>query len=157
MGLGRAGVGLLCLAAAFAGQADLSPELSLLGQIRQKMADNLSRTPNYTCLETIERSGLFERLYVADRIRVEVALVNGKELFTWPGAEKFEETALYDLVGGGTTATGDFAIHARTVFAGRSPIFEYKGEEARRGRPALRYSYLVPRFASNYEIGRAHV
>lgn len=116
------------------------------------MADNLSRTPDYTCLETIERSGVFQHVHMLDRIRVEVALVSGRELFSWPGAEKFEEVGLYGLVGGGTTATGDFAMHARTVFSSRSPVFEYKGEEVRGGRPALRYSYLVPRLLSNYGI-----
>src|SRR6185295_17276990 len=33
-----------------------SPERRALARIKAKMADNLSRLPNYTCLQTIERS-----------------------------------------------------------------------------------------------------
>ena len=155
MGLGRAGVGLLCLVAAFAGQGELPPELSLLARIKQRMAHNLSRAPNYTCLETIERSARdhpSQRFRTADRLRLEVALVNRKELFSWPGAEKFEEKSLNDLVGGGTTTTGDFALHARAVFLSRAPTFAYVGEEIRQGRRTVHYSYRVSRLLSGYNM-----
>ncbi|MGH7972518.1 MAG: hypothetical protein ACREIC_27710, partial [Limisphaerales bacterium] len=53
----------------------------LLPHIREKMADVLQRQPNYTCTETVERSrqsgGGTTR--VEDTLRLEVALVEGKE------------------------------------------------------------------------------
>lgn len=73
------------------GAQELSDQTTMLGRIRQKMADNLARTPDYTCLETIERSSTYQRAHLLDRVRVEVALVSGKELSSWPGAEKFED------------------------------------------------------------------
>lgn len=136
-------------------QAQVSPELRLLGQIKQKMAQNLSRIPNYTCIETMERShraSRNEKFKVADTVRLEVALVNGKELFSWPGAGRFEEKPLSDLVPGGMTSTGDFALHARTVFLTRSPSFQYVGEETLGERRAVRFDYRVPLLLSGYRM-----
>jgi hypothetical protein len=42
-------------AASCAAQAEVPRELLALARIKQKMAQNLSRMPDYTCLETIER------------------------------------------------------------------------------------------------------
>ena len=44
----------LALAAFAAPQKELPPEILLLAGVKQRMAENLSRVPNYTCLETIE-------------------------------------------------------------------------------------------------------
>ena len=37
-------------------QPQASGELSLMTRVLQRMAENLERLPNYTCLETIDRS-----------------------------------------------------------------------------------------------------
>jgi hypothetical protein len=149
-------VGLgLALAAFGAPQAGLSPEVLLLARINQKMADNLSRAPNYTCLETIERSqrrSPSQKFEVVDTLRLEVALVNGKELFSWPGAGKFEEKEIGEIVAGGTLTTGDFAGHARMVFVSGLPTSTYAGEEVRQGRSVVRYDYQVAAFSSSYHV-----
>ena len=70
------------------GAQELSPEVLLLARIKVKMAENLKGLPNYTCLQTIERSTRDagnRRYRPLDTVRVEVALVDGKELFAWPG------------------------------------------------------------------------
>lgn len=60
----------------------------------QHMAQTLAVQPNYTCLETVERwvTPKNAKRTLQDRVRLEVALVDGKEMFSWPGAEKFEAT-----------------------------------------------------------------
>src|SRR5438045_2730322 len=71
-----------------------SPERLLLAQIKAKMADNLARLPNYTCLQTIERShrdARKKRFERQDLVRLEVALVGGRERFAWPGANRIDE------------------------------------------------------------------
>ncbi len=135
-------------------QAPAPPNAALLARIKQRMAANLERAPNYTCLETIERSQLLVSppMEVSDAVRLEVALVDGKELFSWPGAGRFEEKSIGEMVGGGTTTSGDFAIHARTIFLSGAPTFQYAGEELRRGRPAVRYDYRVSRLLSGYRM-----
>ena len=65
-----------------------------IARIRSQMARNLERLPNYTCTQTIERSirpARTRRFQLIDTIRLEVALVNGRELFAWPGSGKFDD------------------------------------------------------------------
>src|SRR5215469_7968852 len=72
------------------------PESSLQ-QIRKKVADHLSRLPNYTCHEMINRvvqwfdgSSRMQR----DRVDLEVAFVGNRELFAYPGDTQFRENSI---------------------------------------------------------------
>jgi hypothetical protein len=135
--------------------ADLTPETIRLARIRFHMSQNLTRVPNYTCTQTIERSSRRFRgrkFQLLDTLRLEVALVNGNEMFAWPGSGKFEDKRISDIVGGGTIGNGSFAGHARAVFMSGAPRFDYEGEQARPGGTVYRYRYSVPVLLSNYEI-----
>ena len=136
-------------------QAEVPQEVLLLTRIRRKMAENLGRIPDYTCVETIERStraNRAPRFQLRDTVRLEVAHVGGKELYSAPGAQKFEEREISELVGGGMTASGDFASHARSVFSNSVPSFTYKGEEEIEGRRTVRYDYYLPINFSGYRL-----
>ena len=134
----------------------LAPELLLLARIKAKAAGNLRRLPNYTCTQTIERShrnARSRKFELLDTIRLEVALVEGKELFSWPGAGKFEEKGIGEIVGaGGAIGNGSFALHAKSVFLSRSPTFTYFGETTLNGRRSIRYDYRIPQMLSGYQI-----
>ena len=130
----------------------VAPEV-LLARIRLRMKDNLERLPNYTCRQTIERSQRLSssrRFRLVDAIRLEVALVGGKELFAWPGETSFQDREISQLVSGGAIGNGDFALHARSVFlqgllmrdpeglsgrflAVRAPLQELRALAARQG------------------------
>jgi hypothetical protein len=141
---------LACLA-----QSELPREVLLLARIRQKMGQNLTRMPDYTCLETIERStrpGASRPYRLEDTVRLEVAHVGTKELYSWPGAQKFEERGVAELVGAGMTSSGDFVLHLRAVFADASPTFTYRGEEETHGRRTVRYEYSIPQNLSGYRL-----
>jgi hypothetical protein len=117
------------------------------------MAQNLSRLPNYTCIQTIERAvrrAPSRKLLPLDRLRLEVALVNGKEMFSWPGSGNFEDKSISELVGGGMIATGTFALHAKAVFQSKAPEFTYAGRENINEVAALRWNFVVPRNRSGY-------
>lgn len=119
------------------------------------MSDILSRLPNYTCLQTIERMrrrAPARKLELVDMVRLEVALVDGNELFSWPGAGRFEDTEISDMVHGGAIGNGNFALHARGVFMSRAPSFTYIGEQEWNGREALRWDYRVPLNLSGYTL-----
>ncbi len=129
-------------------------ELEAFVRIRQRMAYHLSHQPNYTCLETIER-------YVrnpagppklVDTVRLEVALVDGREMFGWPGSRSFDDSDLTTMVTGGAVSTGDFGSHARALFTGRAANFHYRGQVNFQGREAIRVDYDVPQMLSGYEI-----
>ncbi len=124
------------------------------------MAETLLHQPNYTCLETIERSfrtGAARKLQPQDTLRLEVALVDGAEMFAWPGSKKFEETDLRKMIPTGTFGNGNFALHARAVFMGGVATFIYRGEEMLETHPPsaaglVRYDFRVPRALSGYTL-----
>jgi hypothetical protein len=122
----------------------------LLPRIREKMAAVLLRQPNYTCTETIERTrqvtGSHAR--IEDTLRLEVALVDDKEMFAWPGSKQFEDHDLSELVSTGMFGNGNFAIYARILFLSNVAVFEDRGEAQLNGRPARRYDFRVARAAS---------
>ena len=124
-------------------------------RIRSHMSDNLERLPNFTCTETIERSeraAKSRRFQLLDTLRLEVAMVNGKELFAWPGSGKFDDREMSEIIGGGTSGNGNFGIHARAIFLGGTATFAYLGEVEREESRVYRYSYRVPALFSGYMI-----
>src|SRR5262245_2501583 len=149
---------ILCLAvlstvAAQNPDNDFPPEFLLLARIRLQMSENLQKQPNYTCLETVERSIRPKggRAQLRDTLRQEVALVNGKQMFAWAGPKVFEAKDLREVVPSGTFGNGNFAIHARAVFMAAVPsAFVYRGEEQIGNQRTVRYDFRVARAFSGY-------
>jgi hypothetical protein len=126
----------------------------LLVRMRRQVSDNQVRLPNYTCLETIERSlkaPRAPRFARHDRVRLEVALVNGKELFAWPGSAEFTDREIRDLAPGAAIGNGSFALSTRAVLLGASGL-AYQEEVQVNGRRALRYEYDVPLARSRFSL-----
>jgi hypothetical protein len=156
----RRGVALLVLSAAAPLSAQpgtptgVPPDLVFLGQVKTRAAANLSGLPNYTCTQTVERSRrrpASRKFELVDTLRLEVALVDGKEMFAWPGAERFEERDLSQMVGG-TIGNGDFALFAKAVFLSGAARITVGGKESRNGRETIRLDFDVPRLVSGYSI-----
>src|SRR5690349_16289642 len=140
---------LLCQAE----QNVLPPDLQLLAGVKARIAENLDRLPNYTCLQTIERSrrGSRDRRFeLLDTVRLEVALVEGKELFGWPGGN-IAESRISSLVNG-TIGNGDFALLAKSIFTTSTATFQYAGDSTIAGKSALKFDYTVPLQASGYHL-----
>ncbi|MGH9559110.1 MAG: hypothetical protein ACRD30_07705 [Bryobacteraceae bacterium] len=140
-----------CVSAQPARLGGLSPELLTLLQIRQRMLANLDRQPDYTCHETIERSrraGPSRPFEPRDTLRLEVALIDGTEMFGWPGENGFDETDPRDIVADGAMGNGDFALHARAIFENASAVFTFRGLSA----GLLKYDFRVPRELSRYQL-----
>ena len=145
---------LWMLAAASLPAADTADSIRI-ARIRSHMADTLRQMPNYTCTQTIERTvrrARGRRFELLDTIRLEVALVNGRELFAWPGSGKFDDREIGELIGGGTSGNGNFANHARAIFLGDSARFSYLGEVETEERRGFHYLFEVPRRLSGYNL-----
>jgi hypothetical protein len=146
---------LLALAAA----ADPNPDGALFNQARSNMAQILISQPNYTCLETIDRSerpkpnGKFKDI---DSLRFEVAYVDKRELYAWPGSKKFDETDLLDMVPEGSAiATGAFAGHAQYLFRYNIATVKIGGWIIEEGKRYARYPFNVPQNLSHYAMMRS--
>lgn len=136
-------------------QNELSHEAILLARVMTRMSENLSRLPNYTCVQTIERSRRStegNKFQPRDRVRLEVAFVSGRELFSWPGARNFEDKDIADMVSGGAIGNGNFALISAAVFRSRIPTFEYIGERIYEGRRTHRWDFRVLRASKLYQL-----
>jgi hypothetical protein len=124
---------------------DNSP--ALLDRLRAHMAEMLATQPNYTCVETIERASLGQRedVYrVRDVVRLEVALVDHKEMFAWPGSKEFEDASLRTFVPTGMFGNGYFGMYADAIFRGTHTELKFRGESQLDQRTVLRYDFRVP-------------
>jgi hypothetical protein len=136
-------------------EGGLPPEVLLLAKIKLRAAENLSGLPNYTCLQSIERyrrRAPTRKAELVDTLRLEVALVGGKELFAYPGGEGFEDREPSELAPGGAFGNGAFALHAKSVFLSNSATFTHAGETTREGRRLIRFNYSVPQMLSGYTL-----
>lgn len=148
-----------------------------LAQIKGRMHLSLERMPNYTCLQTIERERLTQKavrrlekklnqkskdrtevtfpLESTDTVQVELAYVDGRELYSWPGAEEFEDKTLGEMVGFGALSTGNFASTAHNLFQANVAVFKSAGREEIDGRNLLRFDFTVGIFRSGLELADA--
>jgi len=151
---------------ALATTAGAGPEAKeLFNQARDKVLDNGRRMPRYTCVETISRtqyqppaspanckSPIAVRrtsrgnLMARDRLRLDVAVVDGGEIFSWVGARRFETHYVSELAGGGASSSGEFGFFLASVFGSAPDAFRYTG--LRNGLAVFEYN--VPAGKSNY-------
>jgi hypothetical protein len=83
-----------------------------------------------------------------DTVRVEVAYVGGKELYSWPGENKFSDTPITRMVGVGMVGDGEFAVHAHNVFVSGGGIVTYAGPEG----GLLRWDYTISSYESGWTV-----
>lgn len=148
---------VLIVACLLSGGALAQPPGIMLGaHARTKMQSHLKNQPNYICLETLERSQrdpLKKRTSLIDVLRFEVAFVDHKEMYAWPGSNRFEDTELIDMVpAGGTIGTGAFASHAYNLFLTNSPRILTAEWTELDGRRTARYPYDVSEMVSGYRL-----
>lgn len=157
MGFKRSSASLLLLVAAGSAAAgdNLPPDVILLARFKQTIRQDLARIPNYTCLETMQRfqrrrpSHFFDRI---DTVRLEVSNVGGKELFSLPGARRFEDKSMGSFVSEGAVGSGTFSVDVANLFGHDAIPFQNRGEDDLDGRRAIRYDFRVPQFLSWFTI-----
>jgi hypothetical protein len=141
----------------------------LFKQAREKVLDNTRRMPRYTCVETISRTQYrppdspstcqsliaMRRLapsrgnpLMHDRLRLDVAVVDGGEIFSWAGAGKFETHDVGQLVGGGASGSGEFGSFLAGIFGNETDAIRYAGLRNSLGL----FEYNVPVAKSGYQI-----
>lgn len=166
MGLAFRVSAVLVIAAAASRTADPDPS-ELFARARKRVLERTQRLPRYTCVETVSRSqylpapdatggcaDLASRrskddrggLVMQDRLRLDVAVINGDEIFAWAGARQFETNDVNQLVGGGASGSGDFGSFLTSVFGSAPDAVRYQGL---RNNLAL-FEYVVPLVRSNY-------
>ena len=158
----------LMLTAAVATVTAVSEGDDLLEKTRARVLDSAHRLPRYTCIETVARAQYLPPLgsgsncpavmarrrtddsqgglVMRDRLRLDVAVINGQEMFSWADARRFETRDVDRLVGGGASGSGDFGSFLLSVFGTAPEAIHYQGI---RDNFAL-FDYAVPVSRSNY-------
>lgn len=145
-------ISLAMTAGAVRGQ---SPSEGQLGLFMEKVRQDMTGIPNYTCLETIERArreAHARNFKPVDTIRLEVSSVAGKEMFAWPGSRQFEDRDVSSFVTSGAIGTGMFAVFPQVIFVSGKGTLRYGGEESLAGRAAVRYDFHLTPEESHWEI-----
>jgi hypothetical protein len=146
---------LVWAGSAVAAPDDLPREVLLLAHFKQHIRRILAQVPNYTCLQTIERSVLDRHQTVfkpVDVVLLEVSEVGEKELFAWPGAHRFDERDLSSFASGGLMGNGIFALLARSVFVNDISTIQYSRDEEIAGRPVACFRFAIPAAWSGYTL-----
>ena len=167
----------LVVAVLAAQDAAIPDDIRRFIDIQHKVRLSLEAQPNHACRMIVRRARIgkkacdrelklarksgeerFEATLppdLTDTVELEVAVIDGKELYAFPGSPRFEERGLSAIVGFGTIGTGDFNTHARSIFINSNARTEYVGREDLGGRAALRWDYEVSLFRSGYTISNA--
>lgn len=130
---------LLCGLLEFALWAQSPGPISIVA-LRARIASLVRGMPNYTCTQTI---GRWSGGTLVDRIRLEVAVIDGRENFALPGASVFEQTEAASLAPPGVSASGDYVGFLRALASPATPLSE-DGVQIRDGRRLLRYAFECP-------------
>lgn len=123
-----------------------------VAQLRSAGRRLFSRLPDFACTLRIERSGRPNQkapLLHQDVLKVEVAYLHGKEMFSWPGARRFSENDITQMISG-AIGNGDFALHAQTILLSEGSEIRFQGHDTLDGVAALRFSYRMAQDKANY-------
>jgi hypothetical protein len=155
--------------------ADDDP-VTVLMRVRDRVMAHAQRIPNHLCTETVTRDwyvyaggaapkscdallgrrhiagiGALIRLSATDRLRLDVALAESREMYSWPGAAKFDDREIDEFVPDGAIGTGPFAAALLEVFEMRDPKFVFEDDVTIKDRHLLEYSFTVPEERSHYK------
>ena len=173
----RARVILLWVMFAGTSVAQTDP-VELLRQIRHRVAEGVSRLPRYMCTETVDRSSFRPsepvgkrarrscpdvldggekspqklRLFSSDRLRLDVAIADNSEMYSWVHEDSFGDRDLSDLVRQGAISTGEFSSFVRAIFETSAASFSFKGEAQWNGRKVFEFTFRVPLSRSGYTV-----
>jgi hypothetical protein len=146
----------------------------LLDRVRTRITQMLARVPKYACALAVTREyyePTFTRLprscaelaswkqghtyglshYSTNRLKLDVAMADGREIFSWAGAGKFEERDLADMLSEGPTGTGSFAGFLSNIFDGKSAKITYRGGDVNSPSTSW-FDYSVPLAHSNHRF-----
>ena len=148
----------------------------VLERARIKQLVRAAKLPNYTCVETLTRdyyrsklansarscavvleqqhdpSEATRELLMTDRLRLDVALTEHREIYSWVGASKFEDASVTELVRHGPIATGAFGALLAVVFGQDLATFHFEKKVPIAGRNLLEYSFQVESEQSSYKV-----
>lgn len=147
--------------------ADLSWQ-DALERLRSHVRQQISQVANYTCVQSIDRSYFVEyfanrsgcanperkpkHLYMRDRLRLDVAVSEGREIFSWHGGKSFSSKGIDDVVRSGPISSGSFVGYLRNIFFEKGVKISFAGRTSSTSENSYMFDYVVPRESSLYQV-----
>jgi hypothetical protein len=152
---------IVCVAVICAVQAGLAADETgqrQLLEMRARMGRTLRSLPNYVCLQTTERLRASKakaqaKAKTVDTVKLEVAHVGDKEMYSWPGRNMFADSQLQKALPTGLVGTGAYASQAIDILFGPKTQFRWVGKETLDQRATLRWDFTVPQADSGWTVG----
>jgi hypothetical protein len=160
-------VQLILALSSFAQSGD--PQL-LLNQVRKQVFAVVKSAPRYSCTEIIERSWYHNRrpespgcdtdraprigprtLVETDRLRLDVAVGAGQEMFSWHGEKAYQTENINSLVSAGPIHSGSYFGFLSSVFLEGSAQINYIGLRSEDSHEVAVFQYTMPRSESTFE------
>jgi hypothetical protein len=155
-------INLICF-----GQPNYDPSV-VLARARDQVLALSDRLPRYTCIQTVNRSYFSGnkkascdriagdkklgrgklKLEATDRLRLDVLVTGGREVYAWAGANHFNSKSV-DLCGG-PIGTGPFGTFLIDIFGQAGVSFQFERSTTLSGKTVLQYAYEVPLEVSHY-------
>ena len=141
----------------------------ILEQIRSGVGAQLAKAANYACVETITRTYYVSRHllsascqatspladkteFATDRLRLDIAVSDGAELFSWHGENHFSSKNVSEIVETGPISSGGFIGYLQNIFMAGGIQFTYQGQSSSNGIDIHNFNYKVPKSVSGYNI-----
>lgn len=115
----------------------------------------LNQLPDFVCRATVERfsrTGAEQSWQKIDTLRLDMAVVGEREMYSLAGGRGFDSRPLVNFVTRGTIGNGQLALLARHVFLTSAATLTYREETEQDGHAAYEYAYDVPREHSSYHL-----
>ena len=149
----------------------------VLSRMTGKVMAGIRHIPNYTCVETVSRQyfrpaanrlpraceevletrrhptlDMVLRRFATDRLRLDVAMTQQGEIFSWVGASRFDDESIDHIVRHGPMGTGAFGAMLFVIFESDVKKFTFAGKKVVEGRSLFEYSFQVPMPESHYKV-----
>jgi hypothetical protein len=152
----------------------------ILSRALAKLAGTSQRLLKYACLETIERTyynqpsqklGAYPmgepskscdgmefskdgrlRLDAEDRMRLQVAVSEGKEIYSWAAASRFDSRSVFEMIPAGPMSTGPFGTALVDIFENPGTRYKFTGRRSDGPGDTFEYEFEVPIDASHSRV-----
>lgn len=166
----RALITLLLLAGSCAEADDWAQTLQ---RVREKVAQEIATSANYNCVQTVDRSYFRSTTAVKpgcagqvnqqtrkevmhDHLRLDIAVSEGAEIYSWHGENKFSASSVADVVRTGPISSGGFVGFLENIFLSPGVSFTYAGRASINGVITEYFQYTVPLAHTGFHIQTKH-
>ncbi|MBV9613252.1 MAG: hypothetical protein JO091_12325 [Acidobacteriaceae bacterium] len=145
-----------------------------MNRVRDNVATLLTKSANYTCVQTIDRAYYStedkraagcsasetkpeERKEVMhDRLRLDVAVSENHEIYSWHGENRFSSSEISGIVQSGPISSGSFVGYLQNVFVSPGTRFTFSSTGQAPTNKIYTFDYAVPLASSRCRIATPH-